>query len=210
MRSMSGSDSDPLSVLTLITHERQARDRGWWSLLERCYTPEATIQTSWFDGTAVEYIELSKRVFEQTPSGHRLGQPVIDINGARAIAEVPMTIEMRGAFRGVEVDLTAYIRMLHRAEKGDGDWRFAASVAIFDHDTMTPALPGAPPTLHLDDLAAARPSYRMLSLWMTERGYTVPADRYGTDRPAELTALYDDAYAWAGLPTPQQVGARHP
>jgi len=107
---------------------------------------------------------------------------------------------MRGPFRGVEIDLTAYVRMLHRAEKAHGDWRFAASVAIFDRDTMTPALPIAPPTLSPDDLAGARPSYRMLSLWMTERGYTVPADRYGTDRPAGLIALYDAAYAWADLP----------
>jgi hypothetical protein len=92
------------------------------------------------------------------------------------------------------------MRMLHRAEKVDDGWRFAVSVAIFDHDTMTPAVPGTRLTLNSDDLAGIRPSYRMLSLWMTDRGYAVPADRYGVDRPAGLTALYDDAYAWAGLP----------
>jgi hypothetical protein len=197
---MSDNDSDLVNVLTLVTHERQACDRGWWSSLARCYTPEATIQTSWFDGTAVEYIELSKRVFDHTPSNHRLGLPVLDVNDARAIVEAPMTIEMRGTFRGVEVDVTAHLRMLHRTEKKDGDWRSAASVAIFDHDMMTPAVPGATPTLTPDDLKGTRPSYCVLSLWMRERGYTVAADRYGVDRPAELTALYDDAYAWAALP----------
>lgn len=200
MRPMSENDSDLVSVLALVTHERQARDRGWWSSLARCYTPEATIQASWFNGTAVEYIELSKRMFDQTPSSHRLGLPVIDVNGTRAIVEVPITIEFRGTFRGVEVDVASHMRTLHRAEKRDGDWRFAASVAIFDHDTMTPATPAATLTLTPDDLQGTRPSYRMLSLWMTELGYTVPADRYGVDRPAELTALYDDTYAWAGLP----------
>jgi hypothetical protein len=35
---------------------------------------------------------------------------------------------------------------------------------------------------------------------MREHDYSVAADRYGVDRPAELTALYDDAYAWAALP----------
>lgn len=197
---MSDNEADVMSVLDLIAHERQARDRGWWSRLERCYTPEATIRTSWFDGTAVEYIEVSKRVFDHTPSTHRLGLPVVDINGARAIAEVPVTIEMRGTFRGVETDLVAYLRMLHRAERGAGGWRLAASVAIFDHDTMTSAVPGIALTLNPGDLQGTRPSYRMLSLWMTERGYTVPADRHGVDRPTDLTALYDDAYAWAGLP----------
>src|SRR5947209_4035661 len=65
-------------------------------------------------------------------------------------------------------------------------WRFAAAVAIFDHDTMTPAVPGATPTLTPDDLDGTRPSCRVLSLWLGERGYTVAADRYGVDRPAEL------------------------
>ena len=57
---MSDSDSDLVNVLTLVTDERQARDRGWWSSLARCYTPEATVRTSRFDGTAVEYIEFSR------------------------------------------------------------------------------------------------------------------------------------------------------
>ncbi|GAB3459541.1 hypothetical protein GCM10027570_43760 [Streptomonospora sediminis] len=197
---MPESDSDLVNVLALVAHERRARDRGWWSSLARCYTPEATIQTSWFDGTAVEYIESSKRVFGHTPSNHRLGLPVIDVSAPRAIAEVPMTIEMRGTFRGVGADLTAHLRMLHRAEKRDGGWRFAASVAIFEHDTLTPAVPGTAPAPTPDDLEGTRPSYRMLSLWMRERGYTVAADRYGVDRPAELAALYEDAYAWAALP----------
>jgi SnoaL-like domain len=199
MRPLSETDSDLLGVLNLVAHERQARDRGWWSLLARCYTPEASIQASWFDGTAAEYIESSRRRFDQTPSGHRLGLPVVDVNGARAIAEVPITIEFRGTFRGVEVDVAAHVRTLYRAEKEDGRWRYAACVAIFDHDTMTPAVPGALPPLTPEDFEGARPSYRMLRLWMTELGYTVPADRHGVDRPAELAALYTETYAWAGL-----------
>jgi hypothetical protein len=201
MRPISENDAtETLNVLNLVTHERQARDRGWWNLLEQCYTPDATIQSSWFDGTASEYIELSKKMFDQTPSSHRLGQPVIDVHRDRAVAEVPMTIEFRGVFRDTEVDLAAHMRMLHRVEKQEDGWRFTTSVAIFDGDTMTTAVPGALPTLNQDDLRGARASYRMLTVWMTDRGYTVPGDRYGTDRPDELTALYDEVYTWAGLP----------
>lgn len=199
MRTMFEIESEIVSLQTLVTHERQARDRGWWSTLAECYTPEATIQTSWFTGTASEYIELSKTAFEQVPSNHRLGTPVVDVHAHRAIIEMPMTIEMRGTFRGIEVDVTSNLRFLHRAEKRDDRWQLAASVAIFDHDTMTPALPGIAPQLTVDDIANARPSYRILTLWMTERGYTVPDNRLGVDRPAELEELYDRAYAWAGI-----------
>ncbi|MEY9933841.1 hypothetical protein ABH926_008503 [Catenulispora sp. GP43] len=187
-------------VLNLVTHERQARDRGWWAALKRCYLPGATIQSSWFDGTAEEYMELSKEMFDQTPSSHRLGLPVIDVHGERAIAEVPMTIEFRGVFRGVEVDVASHIRMLHRVEKGRAGWCFAASVAIFDRDVMTATLPGADPALSAEDLRGGRPSYRALGLWMTDHGYSVPSDRYGVDRPAEIDWLYKEAFAWLGLP----------
>lgn len=36
LRPMAGNGSDLVSVLTLVTHQRQARDRGWWSSLARC------------------------------------------------------------------------------------------------------------------------------------------------------------------------------
>jgi hypothetical protein len=191
--------SETLNVLSLVAHERQARDRGWWPALERCYTPKATIQSSWFDGSATDYLDLSKRMFNQTPSTHRLGLPVIDVLDDRAVAEVPMTIEFRGTFRGEEIDLTSHMRMLHRVQKSEDGWRFAASVAIFDRDTMTAAIPGATPRLTKDDLVGTRPSYRMLSVWMTDRGYTVPADRYGIDQPTRLAKLYEDTNGWAGL-----------
>ncbi|WP_328617262.1 nuclear transport factor 2 family protein [Amycolatopsis sp. NBC_00355] len=152
---MSDNEADVMSVLDLVAHERQARDRGWWSRLERCYTPEATIRTSWFDGTAVEYIEVSKRVFDHTPSTHRLGLPVIDVNGTRAIAEVPVTIEMRGAFRGVETDLVAYLRMLHRVERGAGGWWLAAGRVGRD---LRPRHDDLRRPRHCPDAGSGRPS----------------------------------------------------
>ena len=36
---MSERDCDLTDVTALAIRERQARDRGWWSILERCCTP---------------------------------------------------------------------------------------------------------------------------------------------------------------------------
>lgn len=188
-----------VAISELVTHERQARDRGWWTALERCYAPDATLQSSWFDGTAADYIEQSTQMFEHTPSSHLLGQPVIDVRADRALAEVPMTIEFRGEFRGVEVDVASRTRMVHRVVRNEARWRLLRSTAVFERDTMIGAVPGE--TLRIDavELAGLRPSYRMLSLWMTEQGYPVPADRYGVDRPGELAQLYQDARDWVGI-----------
>jgi hypothetical protein len=36
----------------------------------------------------------------------------------------------------------------------------------------------------------------MLTIWMTDRGYTVPDDRYGLDQPGPVDVLYRDHYEW--------------
>jgi hypothetical protein len=196
----SQSATEVVEVTQVIVRERQARDRGWWSQLPGFYHPEARIQTSWFKGTIPEYIERSREMAVKDPSGHRLGQPVVKVNGDRAVGEVPMTIEFRGQLRGVEVDVTVYIRFLHRLERRDGQWRLLGSQAVFERDTLVPSVPGAVINISPDEISGFRPSYRMLSLWLTEKGHRVGSDRYGIDRPDEVEALYRDTYGWAGLP----------
>jgi hypothetical protein len=177
-----------------------ARDQGWWGQLAECYQPDARISTSWFSGLASEYIERAKSMITDIPSLHHVGQPVIRANGDRAVADVPMTAEFRGELRGAEVDVIACIRFLHRAERRGGPWRLAVTDAIFERDSMIPAVPGTAPVLEAGALDKFRPSYRMLSLWLTEHGYEVRGDRLGLDRPTEVTGLYESAYRWAGLP----------
>ncbi|WP_329252718.1 nuclear transport factor 2 family protein [Actinoallomurus sp. NBC_01490] len=196
---VSDNAKDVIEIMQVIIQERQARDRGWWEELPRFYHPEAQIQTSWFSGPVSEYIERSVSMAVTDPAYHRLGQAAIRVNGHRAVAEVPMTIEFRGQMAGVEADLTVYIRLLHRVERREGQWRLLASTAIFERDTMAPAVPGAPLRLEADALTGFRPSYRLLSLWLTEHGHRVGTDRYGLDRPGEVDALYQDTFAWAGL-----------
>ena len=181
-----------------IIRERQTRDPGWWSQLPQFYHPEAIIQTSWFNGTIPEYIERSKTMAAKDPCGHRLGEPAVQINGDRAVCEVPMTIGFRGDLRGVEVDVTVYIRFLHRVERRDGQWKLLGSNAILERDTLVPTVPGAVVEINRDELAGFRPSYRMLSLWLIERGHPVGGNRYGIDRPEDVDALYRDVFGWAG------------
>jgi hypothetical protein len=191
--------NDIVQVTQVIIRERQTRDRGWWSQLPQFYLPEARIQTSWFNGTIPEYIEKSRTMGAKDPSSHRLGEPVVQVHGDRAVGEVPMVIEFRGDLRGVEVDVIVYIRFLHRLERRDGRWGLLDSTAIFERDTLTPTMPDATLKVASKEVAGFRPSYRMLSLWLTEKGHPVGNDRYGIDRPDEVEALYSKVFGWAGL-----------
>lgn len=192
--------NDIAQVTQVVIRERQVRDRGWWDQLGQFYHPEARIQTSWFNGTIPEYVEKSKVMAAKDPSSHRLGEPVVQVEGDRAVAEAPMTIEFRGELRGVEVDVTVYVRFLHRVERREGHWRLVGSTAIFERDTLVPTIPGTVLDIRPEDVADYRPSYRMLSLWLTEKGHPVGGDRYGVDRPDRVEALYREVFGWAGLP----------
>ncbi|GHH88722.1 hypothetical protein GCM10018793_69430 [Streptomyces sulfonofaciens] len=199
MRDTGHVEIERMRLQSLVVYERQARDLGLWTELAECYAPGATIRSNWFDRAAEEYVRLSRDMHDTTPSRHQLGQPVIDARDDRAVLEAPMTFEFRGHFRGTQIDLVSHTLTLHRAVRTGGRWRYLRTVAVFDRDTMTPAVPGDHVDLRPDDLSGARASYRMLTVWMTSRGYTVPGDRPGTDRPAEVAALRQEARAWAGL-----------
>lgn len=191
-----------VEILNLITHERQARDRQWWNTLRQCYTEDAIIEVGWFHGLASEYInqsiEISKGPFG-LPATHRVGSPVIHVNGDRAVAEIPMIVDFRGKVRKVEVDVTNYYRMLDRLEKSDGRWRIAESRAIFQSDTMEPTIPGTPFTLTPADFEGLRPSYRCMLLLVNPAKHPMSQECHGIDRPDAVAELYRRVYGWAGV-----------
>ncbi|WP_410631563.1 nuclear transport factor 2 family protein [Amycolatopsis sp. cmx-4-83] len=179
----------------LVVRERQGRDRGWWDRMQACYAPDSTVRLSWFRGSGEEFVARSR---EMTGRGdvarHRLGPPVVDVDGQRAIAEVPAAIDVRTVLDGVEVDLTSYTRLLYRAEVRNGRWLIASLDPVYERDVLAPVLPGAsvPPA----SFEGLRPSYRFLAHVLGRRGYPVPDDLYGDDRPGEVAALYDSHFAW--------------
>jgi hypothetical protein len=202
MSSSTAEVEDTVRILDLVAHERQARDRNWWQRWRECYTHDAMVQVSWFDGPAAEYIEQSIHIASQPrglPGNHRVGQSVVDVNGDRAIAEVPMTIEFRGIVRKVEVDVISHFWMLNRVERDSGKWRIAESRVIFHYDTMEPTIPGTPFALQLSDFDGMRPSYRALTLLVPPQRHTVNPECFGVDRPDEVAELYRKFYAWADI-----------
>jgi len=62
-----------------------------------------------------------------------------------------------------------------------------AQVLVPGTQALVPTVPGAVVEINPEELAGFRPSYRMLSLWLTGRGHPVDA-------------LYRDVFGWAGLP----------
>ena len=116
-------------VAELVLRERQSRDRGRWDRLRACYAPDSAVRLSWFRGSGEEFAARSREMRGRGDvTRHRLGPPVVDLDGHRAIAEVSAAIELRTVLDGVEVDLTSYTRLLYLY----GDDRPAEVAGLYD------------------------------------------------------------------------------
>ena len=95
----------------MIAEWALARDTGQWEKLRSLYAPDATMQTTWFEGSADEFIERSAKGFGRSARAqHLVGASVIDLCGTRAIAESRIVLLLRAALRRAQVDVTCYGR----------------------------------------------------------------------------------------------------
>ncbi|MFD7922241.1 nuclear transport factor 2 family protein [Streptomyces sp. NPDC059740] len=194
---MTAVEADMTAVTQLVLRERQGRDRGWWQRMRDSLAPDARVAISWFRGSGEEFVTASEAMAKGgTQAVHRMGPPVVDVAGDRAVVEAPAAICLRLHLDAVEADLTSHTRLLYRAERRAGRWWLTALDPVYAGDTLSPVVPGEVPRLDRDRLAAHRPSYRFLGYCLEEQGHPVARDLHGDDRPEGVAALLADAYAW--------------
>ncbi len=188
--------SDADEITQLVLHERQGRDRGWWEQMANCFHPDSQVNLSWFSGTGSDFAARSRVMSE---SGlwplHRLSPPAIHVNKTRAFVELPVAVEVRFPLGGVEAELISYSRLLYTVEQRD-TWKIRSLTAVYERDTLTPAVPGTTLDIDPDRLSGFRPSYRCLSYHISLRGLQPPIDLYGDDQPDRAKRLYDEVLSW--------------
>ena len=189
--------SDIDIITQLVLHERQGRDRGWWEQMAACFHPDSSVSLSWFNGNGLDFVARSRVMSE---SGlrplHRLSPPVVHVNGTRGFVELPAAIEVRFPVEGVEADLISYSRLLYRVEHRALGWRILSLNAVYERDTLAPAIPGTVLTVDVERFARFRQSYRCLAYHISLRGQIAADDLYGDDQPDRANALYDDIRQW--------------
>ncbi|MFF3208059.1 nuclear transport factor 2 family protein [Streptomyces sp. NPDC002962] len=191
---------DVTAVAQLVLHERQGRDRAWWDAMRQCYAPDSAVRISWFRGSGPEFVDQSERMAGRGDRAvHRLGPPVVDVHGERALVELPAVIEVATELDGAEVVLTSCTRLLYRAARSEGDWKIVSLDPVYERDSLTPAVPGTEIRLDLDEVGRYRKPYRFLTHVLERRGYGIGDDLYGDDRPDEVVRLYQDAHDWLNL-----------
>lgn len=192
---------DRIAISQLVLRERMARESHDFDAEEACFTPDATVEVSWFKGSAKDFVGAARKAHAsgrqaRLTSFDSLGPPVVWINGSRAIADGGCTIRQVLALGGADACMTSFTRILWRLREGADGWRIDRMSCVYIHDTLEAVVPKRIPQIDHTKLATFRPSYRNLSYVLDALGVPIRDDLPGLDRPDQVAALREAEHAW--------------
>ena len=107
------------------------RDLSEWDQLRDLFHPDATVEITWFDGTAADFITGSARMgASDLRNKHVITSPQITFNGDRALAQTNAMVIAENTV--LELGATTHNRFWDRMEKRDGVWRIAKRQSFYD------------------------------------------------------------------------------
>ena len=172
-------DSRDLVAITQLQHGWGLwRDTCDWDRLRACYTTDALMRTTWFDGTASDFLVASQRMASASKGGlqHAISAPVIYGLGKRAVSVTRVVLMVRGEFESVPVDVTCWGRFHDRLVKQDDVWRIQRRIPVYDKDRLDPVRPGDCPRLEATELERFPAHYRHLACMQSRGGATITMD----------------------------------
>ena len=191
---------EKLSIIDVVQSWALYRDTGDWEGLRSTVHPDAHMTATWFDGPFTQFITAVQASWRKgSRSQHFLGGTVAQIVGDKAIAQTRMTIMVRGALEGHEVDVSCVGRFYDRVVKVGGEWKILKRNVIYEKDRMDLLDPSA--SLHLDParLEQYPEGYRHLAYLQSTHGANVSPHLATGSGPA-FDALVHEAQAWLDTP----------
>ena len=187
---------DRLTIRDLVENWAVWRDAGAWDRFKTVWHDDGWMFATWFQGTALDFIRVSKEGGEKGVSIlHFLGGTSIDLEGDRAVAQTKMTISQRAAVHDVVCDVVCTGRFYDFLEKRRGAWGLVARQPIYEKDRLDPIDPSARLELKPETLNAFPVGYRHLAYAQDAIGYPVKRDMPGLKGP-EVERLYACGKAW--------------
>lgn len=193
---------DHLAITQLLVGWGLWRDTCDWPRLHACYAEGAHMRTTWFDGSATDFIDASQRMAGsgKTSLQHYIGSPVVALQGDRALAISRVELHVRTMLDGVAVDAVCYGRFHDRLVKQDGAWRILRREPVYEKDRLQPV--ESQHQITLDPVALARlpAHFRYLAYLQSQGGATITMDLPAPLSPAERQlANSDDQWLQNGL-----------
>jgi hypothetical protein len=193
---MNDLSADKLAIREIVENWVLYRDAGDWERFATVWHADGWMTATWFQGPAKDFIEASRRLFDQGANIlHQLGGWTCDIAGRRAISQVKMTINQRAVIDEVLVDVLSLGRFYDFFEKRDSRWGIVRRQPIYEKDRLDPVDPSAVLRLDPEILARYPEGYRHLAYLQLKNGSSVKASLPGLRDP-KVEKLYVEGQAW--------------
>lgn len=128
---------DRLQITDLMTGWIH-RDLGQWEALRQLFHPDGTIEVTWFEGLARDFIDGSMRMgSSDARTKHLIGTPVVSFNQDATKAIVETNAVIVGENVKLNVGCEGHNRFYDRVEKRDGIWKLLHRQSIYDMATFT-------------------------------------------------------------------------
>ena len=190
---------DQLQITQLIQNWGNWRDTGVWDKLRDCYTPDATMVTTWYEGSASGFVNASQQGRSRQPKDrgalHLIGGTTSEVIGLRALAETRITLLLRTLVHDTLVDVTVYGRFIDCLLKSEGRWRIQSREPVYDKDSLRAVDPNQSLTLDAKGLAKYPAGFRHLAYVQAYEGSSITLSIPDPYSPEER-AVYAKNRAW--------------
>ncbi|MFK3703900.1 nuclear transport factor 2 family protein [Klebsiella sp. NPDC088457] len=161
------------------------RDLGEWDRLRDLFHPDGTIEITWFEGLASDFVDGSMRMgASDLRTKHLIGTPVITFNasGNKAILETNAMIIAENVT--LNVGCECHNRFYDLAEKRAGVWKFFHRQSVYDMGTFT--FPLGPVEIDKTVVMKYPREYAALAYLLEQSGF--PLGRVFATRGSKLEA----------------------
>ena len=161
------------------------RDLGEWQQLRDLFHPDGTIEITWFEGLAGDFVDGSMRMgASDLRTKHLIASPAVTFNasGNKAILETNAIILAENV--KLNIGCECHNRFYDLAEKRDGVWKLFHRQSVYDMGTFT--FPLGP--VEIDRRIAAKypREYAALAYLLEQSGF--PPGRVFATRGSDLEA----------------------
>ncbi|AVE59202.1 MULTISPECIES: nuclear transport factor 2 family protein [Citrobacter] len=114
------------------------RDLGEWEQLRGLFHPDGTIEITWFEGLASDFVDGSMRMgASDIRTKHLIGTPVVTFNSCVNRAIVETNAMIIGENVKLNLGMVTHNRFYDMAEKRDGVWKLFRRQSIYDMGSFT-------------------------------------------------------------------------
>lgn len=173
------------------------RDLGEWDQLRNLFHPDGTIEITWFEGLASDFVDGSMRMgASDLRTKHLIASPRVTFNSARNKALLETNAIIIAENIKLNLGCECHNRFYDLAEKRNGQWKLFHRQSVYDMGTFT--FPQGIVEIDPATVAKYPREYAALAYLLEKSGF--PLGRVFATRGSELEKeMKDAAQRWLAL-----------